>query len=389
MLKSNPVRLLLVGGQAQSLTNFRGPLLKAAVNAGCNVYATAAAIEADPAVAAKLESMGVTAYSVPISRAGMNPLKDLRAFIALVRLMRRIRPDVVLSYTIKPVIWATLAAWVVRVPHRYAMITGLGYAFTGESTGKRAFAQLMARPLYWCALSAAQRVFFQNPDDLALFQKLGLVRPAASVSVVNGSGVDLVKYTPTPLPDGPPVFLMIARLLGDKGVREYAAAAAIVRRSYPSAVFHLVGGLDPNPDAIAQNEVDEWVRAGNIIWHGVQSDVRPFIALSHVYVLPSYREGTPRTVLEAMAMGRPVITTDAPGCRETVTQEVNGFLVAPRSVEELVNAMMKFIVSPELISAMGTSALKVVREKYDAMQVSQQMLEIMGVLPSGTTGPQS
>jgi glycosyltransferase involved in cell wall biosynthesis len=362
--------------------------LKAAVDAGCIVHAAAAAIEDDPTVAAKLELMGVTAYSIPIARAGMNPLRDLRAFIALLRLMRRVRPDMVLSYTIKPVVWATLAAWVARVPHRYAMITGLGYAFTGQPTGKRAFAQLMARLLYRCALAAAHRVFFQNPDDLALFKELGLVRSATSVTIVNGSGVDLVQYAPTPLPDGPPVFLMVARLLGDKGVREYAAAAAIVRRSYPSAVFHLVGGLDPNPDAIAQYEVDEWVRAGNIVWHGAQSDVRPFIALSHVYVLPSYREGTPRTVLEAMAMGRPIITTDAPGCRETVSHGFNGFLVGPRSIEELVNAMMQLIVSPELIPVMASRSLKIAQEKYDATQVSQQMLNIMGVLPSGAIGPQ-
>lgn len=374
-----PVRFLLIGALAQSLVNFRRPLLCGLVDAGCEVHAAAAAIEDDPAVADELSRMNVTAHSVPISRAGLNPLADLRTLIALVRLMRQTRPTMVLGYTIKPVIWGTLAAWIARVPHRYAMITGLGYAFTGEATRKRGLVQRVARALYRTALSRVQRVFFQNPDDLALFRQLGLIAPDIPSTIINGSGVDLAHYPAQPMPDGPLRFLMIARLLGDKGVREYAAAAAMVRRRHPDATFHLVGGLDPNPDAVDFAEVESWTEQDDIVWHGAQADVRPFLADAHIFVLPSYREGTPRTVLEAMATGRPIITTDAPGCRETVADGDNGFLVPPRDDDALAQAMLRFIAEPRLIDDMAMRSQQIVRDKYAADKVTASMLNAMAI----------
>jgi glycosyltransferase involved in cell wall biosynthesis len=380
---SSPPRFLLIGALARSLVNFRAPLLRGLREVGCDVHAAAAAIELEPGVSARLAEMDVQVHSVPITRAGLNPIADLRAFAALVSLMRRIRPGVVLCYTIKPVIWGMLAAWVARVPRRYAMITGLGYAFTGEATRKRALVRRIARALYRIALSRAHRVFFQNPDDLALFRRLGLISPHMPVTIVNGSGVDLAHYPRRPLPEGPPRFLMIARLLGDKGVREYAAAAAAVRCSFPDASFHLVGGLDPNPDAISAAEVEGWVRNGDIVWHGSQEDVRPFLADAHVFVLPSYREGTPRTVLEAMATGRPIITTDAPGCRETVKDGENGFLVPPGSADHLANAMLRFLSDPAIIRTMAERSLALVREKYCAEKVTASMLAAMNIVEDG------
>ncbi len=378
---------MLVGALARSLVNFREPLLRGLRDAGCEVHAVAAAIEAEPAVVARLGALGVQAHSVPIARAGLNPVTDLRALAALVALMRRTRPDMVLGYTIKPVVWGTLAAWIARVPRRYAMITGLGYAFTGEAIGKRAMVQRIARAFYRVALSRAHRVFFQNPDDLALFRELGLISARKPVTIVNGSGVDLALYPERPLPAGPIRFLMVARLLGAKGAREYAAAAAIVRREYPDATFHLVGGADPNPDTIPDAEANSWVERGDIVWHGGQSDVRAFLADCHVFVLPSYREGTPRTVLEAMATGRPIITTDVPGCRETVTDGDNGFLVPPRSADALAQAMRRFLVTPALIEDMAARSLIVVREKYSADKVTASMLEAMGIADGSAGGP--
>lgn len=374
---------MLVGALARSLVNFRAPLLRGLRDAGCEVHAAAAAIEAEPAVVARLDALGVQAHSVPIARAGLNPFGDIKALVALVRLMRRTRPDVVLGYTIKPVVWGTLAAWIARVPRRYAMITGLGYAFTGEATRKRAMVQRVARFLYRSALSRAHRIFFQNPDDLALFRELRLIPERMPVTIVNGSGVDLALYPARPLPEGPPRFLMIARLLGDKGVREYAAAAAVIRRTRPDATFHLVGGLDPNPDAVLQPEVDKWVESGDIVWHGAQADVRPFLADAHIFVLPSYREGTPRTVLEAMATGRAIITTDAPGCRETVIDGDNGLLVPPRSADALAQAMLRLLAAPAIIGDMAARSLVIVREKYSAEKVTASMLEAMGITDEG------
>lgn len=373
-------RILLIGVLPESLINFRGPLLRALVEAGCAVHA-AAAFEKGSTVIDDLHDMGVVSHAIPIARTGMNPLKDIAVCKKLFNLMRSIKPEIVISYTIKPVIWGTFAARLVRVPRRYAMITGLGYAFTGEAKGKRGLVQKVARRLYRVALTQAHHVFFQNPDDLTLFRQLRLIPSDKPVSIVNGSGVDLGHYRQQPLPDGPPTFLMIARLLGDKGVREYAAAASLVSQRYPDAEFHLVGGLDPNPDSVSQAEVDQWVADGAIIWHGPQPDVRPFLAAAKIFVLPSYREGTPRTVLEAMAIGRPIITTNAPGCRETVRDGENGFLVPPRSTEALADAMLKFFDDTSLADRMAVKSLEIARDRYSSEKVSAAMLTAMEIPP--------
>lgn len=372
-------RFMLVGGLAQSLINFREPLLRGLRDAGCEVHAAAAAVHENEGIVARLDGIGVRAHSVPISRAGLNPVSDLRALFALVMLMRKTRPDFVLGYTIKPVVWGTLAAWLAGVPRRYAMITGLGYAFTGRATRMRARVQRVVRILYRIALSRTHGIFFQNHDDLALFRELGLIPARIPAVVVNGSGVDLAHYPICPLPDGPMRFLMIARLLGDKGVREYAAAAAIVRRTHPNATFHLVGGLDPNPDGISRDEVESWTAGGQIVWHGEQADVRPFLADAHVFVLPSYREGTPRTVLEAMATGRPIITTDAPGCRETVMDGDNGLIIPPRNGDALALAMLRFLSCPTMIEEMAKRSMEIVREKYCSEKVTASMLQAMNI----------
>lgn len=371
------MRALVIGGQARSLINFRGTLLRVLRDAGYEVHAAAAEWESAPETFARLRELDVEGHLVPIARTGLNPVSDLRTLTGLISLFRRIKPDVILTYTIKPVVWGTLAGWVCRVPRRYALVTGLGYAFTNSSGLKRGAVRLAARLLYRLSLAKAHGVFFQNPDDLALFRELGLISWDRPAYVVNGSGVDLSSYPQRPFSAGPMRFLMIARLLGDKGVREYAQAAAIVRRDCPEAEFHLVGGLDSNPDSIMKTEVESWVGDGDIIWHGAQADVRPHIARAHVFVHPSYREGTPRTVLEAMATGRPVITTDAPGCRETVVHEENGFLIPPKSVDALVSAIEQFIAEPDLISAMGARSLQIARKEYCDKKVAASMLKVI------------
>jgi glycosyltransferase involved in cell wall biosynthesis len=254
----------------------------------------------------------------------------------------------------------------------------LGYAFTGEASGKRGLLRRLIQRLYRFGLSKSRKVFFQNPDDEALFRQLGLLPADIPSCVVNGSGVDVADYALAPLPEKPS-FLLIARLLGDKGVREYAQAARKVKAQYPDAVFQLVGWIDDNPDAISQQELDEWVNTGTVEFLGKLADVRPAVADCNVYVLPSYREGTPRTVLEAMAMGRPVITTDAPGCRETVTDGDNGFLVPVKAVDELAAAMVKFLENPELVAGMGERSRLVAEQKYDVHRVNEFMLGEMGI----------
>ncbi len=371
--------ILLIGGYAQSLINFRGPIIKALRDAGFEVHAAAPELKSSQLVVEQLRCLGVRSHDAHIERAGLSPLQDLGGLWSLFRLMRRIKPDLVLCYTIKPVIYGTLAAWLARVPHRFALITGLGYAFTGEASGKRGLVQKLVRRLYHVALARAEVVFFQNPDDQALFYHFGLLSQHVPSAVVNGSGIDLSLFEMAPLPKGPVTFLLIARLLGDKGVREYVAAATKVHKRYPDVMFRLVGFVDDNPDSIRADEVDQWQRDGVIDYLGRLEDVRPAIENCSVYVLPSYREGTPRTVLEAMAMGRPIITTNVPGCRETVVEGDNGFMVPVKAVDELAKAMERFILQPELISRMGARSREIAVEKYDVGKVNAQMLKCMGI----------
>lgn len=371
-------RFLLLASYPDSLLNFRGQLLHALVASGLEVHVASPDLESNIELKGRLEDMGVCVHNASLNRTGMNPLRDFYSCLQLVFLMCRIRPDFFLAYTIKPVVYGSIAAWLSRVPHRFALVTGLGYTFQGESR-TRSILKTFVRGLYRCALSRVHKVFFQNPDDESLFHELQILNSADRKSVVvNGSGIDIDQFNVTPFPLTPQ-FLLIARLLGDKGIREYIEAAKLVISKHPTVVFGLVGWIDDNPDAIYEQELQEWIDSGLVKFYGLLSDVKPAISESSVYVLPSYREGTPRTVLESMAMGRAIITTDAPGCRETVVDGENGFLVPVKSVTELANAMLKFIEEPELIKSMGKKSRTIAEEKYDVHKVNEHMLREMGV----------
>jgi glycosyltransferase involved in cell wall biosynthesis len=366
--------ILVVASFQESILLFRGPLICALQKRGVTVHVAAPRLLPGSAVYETLKSMGVVPHNFVLQRAGTNPLSDLATFYSLFRLASRIRPDTVMSYTIKPVVFGTIAAWLAGIPNRYALITGLGHSFTGERTG---MLERLTVLLYRLAISKADKVFFQNPDDQKMFYDRNILHANKNSIVVNGSGVDLSEFREAPLQIGGPRFLMIARLLGAKGVREYVAAA---RRLNVAAKFRLVGWIDENPGTISQTELDGWVSDGDIEFLGRLQDVRPAIADSTVYVLPSwYREGTPRTVLEAMAMGRPIITTEAPGCRETVIDGDNGFLVPVKSVDALAEAMQKFIDDPELAPRMGKRSREIAEDKYDVHKVNAVMLREMGI----------
>lgn len=367
-------RILILGSFAPSLRNFRGVLIEELCRRGHEVHAAAPGLLTNKPVRSWLEERGVICHNVSLSRSGLTPRADLATVLMLIGLMRRIRPDIFIGYTIKPVVWGLLASRMVRVPKRVALITGLGYAFIGTEGGIRAAVRRIARTLYGVALKRATLIFFQNPDDWQEFDQLGLLQVGVPVSLVAGSGVDTEYFSPQPFPPGPMRFVLVARLLGDKGIREYVEAARLLRPSWPEAEFHLVGGLDPSPDGLLEGEVMHWHAAGSVIWHGHLEDVRGEIAKSHVYVLPSYREGTPRTVLEAMAMGRPIITTDAPGCRQTVVSGHNGFLVPVRHPEALAEAMERFLVDPSLIPSMGARARQMCENIFDVHLVNSTML---------------
>jgi glycosyltransferase involved in cell wall biosynthesis len=372
---ANAQQVLLVGSYAPSLISFRGPLIAAMVECGHSLIAAAPAI--DETTAGALRELGAQPREIPLSNASLNPLELLRSVRAVRALIREERPDVLIAYTIKPVIAAALAGHAEGVETIVALITGAGYAFTGGREIKRTVSRAAASLLYRIALKRTHVIVFQNPDDERLFRELGLVPRGRQTRLVNGSGVDLDYYSPVPIPNRT-AFLMIARLLKDKGIREFAQAARRLKAAHPEVPITLAGDLDPSPDSLSRRELEELTDCG-IDYLGHVGDVRPAIAACSVYVLPSYREGTPRSVLEAMAMGRAIITTDAPGCRETVREGENGVLVQPRDAQSLFDAMMRFVREPALAQTMGTESRRLAEAKYDVHRVNADLLRYAGL----------
>ena len=372
---SSTMRILVLGSYDRSLLEFRGELIKAFIRSGHEVIAAAPDMSRE--TESGLKEMGATPVETPLDRTGVGPLADLKYLRIVMRLLRTHRPDKILAYTMKPVIWGSLASRLTGIGESNAMITGLGYALT-SGTWKQRLVSVIVRRLLRTALARSAVVFFQNPDDRDRFLELKLIDSRSRVVLINGSGVDTERFEASPVPDDP-VFLMIARLLEDKGVREYAAAAASVRARYPTARFDLAGWLDSNPRCIAQDELDGWTESGVINFLGKLADVRPAIRACSVYVLPSYREGTPRTNLEAMSMGRPVITTDAPGCRETVEPEINGILVNVGDADSLADAMIAFLDGTHSAAEMGVNSRQIAERKYDVHTVNRAVLDALGL----------
>jgi glycosyltransferase involved in cell wall biosynthesis len=368
-------RIVLFGSYAPSLINFRGPLIAALVAKGHEVFALAPGI--DEATAAAVRALGAEPIEVPLGRTSLNPLEALRSGARLRGILGEIRPDLVIAYTIKPILLAARALGR-RPGARFApIITGLGYALIGGPQIKRRLVKRLALTLYWRALRRADLVIFQNRDDRADFERLGLIPAGKPTGLINGSGVDTRHFAPAPLPERVS-FLMISRFLRDKGVREYGAAAARLKAEHPEVPVRLAGWLDASPDAIGAEELAAMESAG-VETLGQLADVRPAIAGCSVYVLPSYREGTPRSVLEAMAMGRAILTTDVPGCRETVVEGVNGLMVAAADADALHGAMKRFVEDPESWRRMGPESRRLAESKFDVAAVNDSLLTQLGL----------
>jgi glycosyltransferase involved in cell wall biosynthesis len=371
---SDKHRIIVFGGRADTLTNFRGPLIRALLAAGHEVSAVAG--EHDATSAATLAAWGVDLHIVPLSRTGLNPAADIRAVLAIVRVIRRVRPDIFFSYQIKPSVYGLLAARIAGTPRRIAMITGVGYAFTEGEELKRRIVRFVTEALCHLTLRFADRVIFHNPDDEALFVSRRLVK-RDKTALVAGSGVDLAHFALVPPASGSLTFLLVARLIRDKGICEFVEAARRVKKVHPDARFLLLGALDPNPSSLNRSHIEAWEREGTIEWMNAKSDVRADIARCHVLVLPSYREGRPRSVLEAMAVGRAVIATDVPGCRGTVRDGVTGFLVPPRNAGPLAEAMLRFFKDPTLAARMGAAGRRFAEDSFDVNNVNARMIEYL------------
>ncbi|WP_066480548.1 MULTISPECIES: glycosyltransferase family 4 protein [unclassified Sphingomonas] len=369
--------IAFITNNGSTVGNFRGDLIRELAARGDHVLALAP--DWDEPQRAVARACGAEPVDFSLDRVGLRPLRDLRDTARLWRQLDALKPDIVFGYFVKPVIYGMLAARAAGVRRRIAMIEGLGFVFTegeGATTLKRRALRTAATTLYRLGLGAAHRVVMLNRDDARQFIDAGMV-DAAKVTVLGGIGVDLDRFSAPPPVAGPPVFLMVARLLREKGVREYVRAAARVRAQAPGARFILLGGRDLNPGGLSADEIDAMVADGIVEWHGHVDNVADWIRDASVFVLPSYREGVPRSTQEAMAMARPVVTTSAVGCRETVEEGVNGFMVPPRDAEALAAAMMRFVDQPGLIPAMGAASRAMAEARFDVREINRRLIAII------------
>lgn len=367
-------KILINGSHAHYLYNFRSALAEEMIRRGHEVHVSSPDLKGE--FADHFRAMGAIAHDIELKRTKISFTGDILYYRSIIRIVRDAKIDFVLNYTIKPNIWGSLAARSAGA-RSASMVTGLGFAFIERRGVGRKLTQKVAQGLYRLATNANSHVIFQNPDDRDDFIAAGCLPDRSKTIMVNGSGINLEQFVPAPLPDQP-VFLTIARLLHSKGLNELAAAGRIVRQVVPGARILVAGMLDTGPDAVTREELGEWIADG-IEYLGLLEDVRPAIAASAVFVLPSWREGTPRTVLEAMAMGRPIITTDAPGCRETTVDDVNGRLVPVKDADALAQAMIALGTDADARARMGAASRSVAEKKYDVHQVNASMLDQLGL----------
>ncbi len=370
------VDVLFLAGNARSLIANRGDLIRDLQKAGLQIAAVIPTADYLPEV----NELGIDVFPIEMNRTGTNPFYDLKYLVILRLLINRINPRMVFAYTIKQVVYGSLAARSVGVIEIYSMITGLGYVYSAKNS-LNIILQYFTSLLYRVAISVNRKVFFQNPDDLQEFLNRGIMRDRIKAVRTYGSGVNMERFQRTPLPHGRHTFLTVCRLLKEKGVAEFCEAARLIKEDFPDVRFVVVGPHDPTlPHSISTMDIERWRREGFVELIGGVKDVRPWISECSVFVLTSYyREGTPRSVLEAMSMGRPIITSDSPGCRETVVDGQNGFLVTPRQVDQLTLAMRRFLENPQLISKMGDASWKMVEQYYDVHKVNRVIMEAMGL----------
>ena len=374
--------VIIIGTVASSILGFRANLIKALLEQQHSVYAFVSEYSQDELNG--IAELGAIPITYELNRGGINPLADTKATYALFKKIKEIAPDLVFSYFSKPVIFGTLAAKLAKVPRVIGMLEGLGYAFTEQPEGLSKKAQLIKSIqvlLYKIALPQLDKIIFLNPDDPKDLLETYHIK-VKQVDVLGGIGLDLDEYNYQPIDttDLPISFLFIGRMLKEKGIHDFIAAAKIVKQSHPDVQFTVLGAIDPfNPGALQQSELDRLISLNIVNYPGQVDDVQKWIAASHVFVLPSYREGVPRSTQEAMAIGRAVITTDVPGCRETVTDGVNGFLIEKWNPQALAEKMIYFIEQPKEIKKKGYESYKIAQDKFDADKVNKRLINMLGL----------
>lgn len=366
------MKIIVLSSHTPSLFWFRMDMMEDFIKAGHSVIAVGPADELQ--WQNKFLEKGIEYLNVNVSRNGLNPLHDYQTYLELKTLFSKIKPDKIFVYQAKTIIYGAIAAKQNEISEVYPLVAGLGSIFRGTGLKNKILKTVLSKQ-YKYAFRFCKTVFFQNNDDLHEFVSAGIIQSEKTV-IINGSGVNLEKFVPQPLPEKP-AFLYIGRLLKDKGIVEYLEACKAIKKEFPEVKCLLVGPFDSNPSALKPQELQYYIDSGAIKYFGEQNDVRPFISKCSVYVLPSYHEGTPKTVLEAMAMARPVITTDAPGCRETVIDGKNGFLVPIKNSKAVAEKMEWFITNLFEIERMGMESLKICQKKFDVKKVNLEMIQHM------------
>ena len=368
------MKIAVLSSFTTSLFWFRIDMMQSFQRAGCEVLAVGDGSEDE--WAERFAVLGIRYRQIPVQRNGTNPLRDLTTFRALYRLLKEEKPDKIFAYQAKTVIYGGVAARANGIREFYPLIAGVGSVFLGDSPKQKLIRSILVAE-YKLGMRHAPKIFFQNRDDLKVFTDHGIL-PEHKAVMLHGSGVNVEKFTPTPLPERPG-FLCISRLIRDKGVMEYLEAARKLHKLRPEAQCVLVGPFDTNPSAIQPQELQGYIDDGSVVYVGEQKDVQPFLKACTAYVLPSYHEGTPKTVLEAMACGRPSITTDAPGCRETVTDGVNGYLVPVKNVDAIVAAMEKILDDPRKNEEMAKAARRIAEDVYDVHKINLKIRQTMRI----------
>lgn len=366
------MKIIVLSSHTSSLFWFRLDMMISFMKLGHQVIAVAPGDEKD--WTEKFVKYNIKYKQIKVSRNGLNPFSDISTFFDIKRLLSLEKPDKIFVYQAKTIAYGCIAAKICGITEVYPMVGGLGSIFRGNGI-KNLIVKLVMCKLYKIAFNNSKIVLFQNNDDRLEMVNHKLIS-LGKTAIINGSGVDLEKFVRTNLPDKP-CFLYIGRLIRDKGVVEYLEACRIIHNTNKHIRCLLVGPFDSNPSALKEKELQPHIDAGIIEYFGEQSDVRPFIAQCSTYVLPSYHEGTPKTVLEAMAMGRAVLTSDAPGCRETVVDGKNGFLIRVKDIDMLVEKMFFLIDNPIINKQLGYFGRKMAERKYDVKKVNQSIIDIM------------
>lgn len=376
------MKIIILGTIAYSFYGFRADLIQELVKQQHTVYAFTSEYTQDELK--KIERLGAIPVTYSLNRGGLNPLADITAAYHLSKVIKKIAPDVVFSYFSKPVIFGTLAAKIAKVPQVVGMLEGLGYCFTDQPEGLSKKVKVIKGIqvlLYKIALPRLNRLIFLNTDDPNDLLKRYKIQ-VKQVNVLGGIGLNLSQYKYQSIVniEEPIKFLFIGRLLKEKGIHDLISAIKIVKKVYPEAYFTILGEIDAsNMGALQKSELDELIASNIVNYPGHVDSVKDWIANHHVFVLPSYREGVPRSTQEAMAIGRPIITTDVPGCRETVIDGVNGFLVEKWDPKALAEKMIYFIEHPEQIKEMGDESYKLAQEKFDADKVNKRLINMLGL----------